>query len=103
MSDDGSRLFIQVFENKNTHCYADENRATCEDDIGDGLTLIALNVMTCNELCATMVLKESVWTVYTLNDFKNAPLFKIVCRRMNKVNNYTYVTDQLFKLCSHYM
>ena len=34
----------------------------------------------------------------TLNDFKNAPLFKIVCRRMNKVINYTYVTDQLFEL-----
>ena len=37
----------------------------------------------------------------TLNDFKNAPLFKIVCGRMNKFINYTYVTDQLFKLCSH--
>jgi len=35
----------------------------------------------------------------TLNDFKNAPLFKIVCREMNKVINYTYVTDQLFKKC----
>ena len=29
----------------------------------------------------------------TLNDFKNAPLFKIVCGRMNKVINYTYVMD----------
>ena len=36
---------------------------------------------------------------HTLNDFKNAPLFKIVYRRMNKVINYTYVTDQFVTIC----
>ena len=39
--------------------------------------------------------------LHTLNDFKNAPLLKNFCRRINKVINYTYVTDQLLKLCSH--